>query len=177
MRAVLQIAEQECQPSSPLKRKLESDRATGQMQLRLRRIKRVNSSALVNVNKGFLFPTSDMLLQRGGGLVLVRDVMHMEDTEVVSLVSEDCGGIQIGPSMCALNHLEGNWRELVGASSDGHVFSAVIDDDGHITTMLHENLIRSEKSLSEHVTTIFHAGNHPFILFSKLSPQICMHIR
>jgi hypothetical protein len=51
----------------------------------------------------------------------------------------------------------------VGASKDGTVFSAMIDDDGHITTMLHENLISAEKSPNETVGAIFHAGMVCFV--------------
>jgi hypothetical protein len=166
--AVLPTEEHELSSISPRKRKYEESGAgASTVQLRLRQIKTVTSSALHNARTGFLFPTSDLLLQRGQGLVLVRDIMQLADLEDI-IVSEDNSthGIHaIIPSMCALNHLEGNWRELVGASRHGDVFSAVLDDDGHITTLLHEDLICTEKSNNELVTTIFHAGKHCFYYY------------
>lgn len=163
MRAVLHIDSRDhgsAPPeSSPLKRKYDGTGGNN-AQMRLRLIKKVNSAGFLSATSGFLFSTSDMIVKKRSGLVLIRDVLNLSDPEDVCTISESDYGIEAVPNMCALNHLEGNWRELVGSSNEGHVFSAVMDDDGHITTVLHEDLISSEKSPNEIVTTIFHAGRH-----------------
>ena len=158
MRAAVLHVEEERGAPSPLKRKYDGEGGPN-VQLRLRSIKHVHSNGITNARDGFLFPSGDMLLRKGSGLLLVRDVLHLTDPDEACVISEVDHGIQSIPSMCALNHLEGNWRELVGASRDGHVFSAVLDDDGHVTTLLHEDLIGAEKSPNELVTAIFHAGS------------------
>lgn len=159
--AVLHVPQRERlvapQESSPLKRKYNGDGET-QVQLRLRLIKNINCIGLLNAKSGFLFPSGDVLLKSRPGVVLIRDVVNLAEQDDHSLISETDHGVESVPSMCALNNLEGGWRELVGASRDGRVFSAVIDDDGHTTTMLHEDLLGADKSPDDLVTAIYHAG-------------------
>ena len=144
-------------PVSPLKRKHDGNGGIN-VQIRLRQIKKIESESLVTARGGFLFSSSDILLLQSSGLLLLRNIIDHSNPTDVTPISEHHHDIEVSDGMCALSHLEGNWRELVGASREGTVFSVVIDDDGHITTVLHENVIRAEKCTGEIVTAIYHAG-------------------
>lgn len=143
---------------SPTKRKnVGEDGTNDHPQMRLRQIRKIDPIFLKSVSGGHLFSSGDLLYSNGSELVLLRDVVNDSSAEPVVMRS-DAGNILAHPNMCDMCHLEGNWRELLGASQDGSIFSAMIDDDGHISTILHENAVCKESASNELVTSIFHAG-------------------
>lgn len=146
---------------SPSKRKREDlkENISQEAQMRVRTLKKIQARALQAASvSGHVFSSSDFILQSSKGLFLIRDSFGGDLEPVTTVLSEEAIPVVASSSMCDINHLEGNWRELLVATKNGDIFSAMVDDDGHVTTLLRESHLDLDREVNEQVTAIFHGG-------------------
>jgi hypothetical protein len=145
-------------PQSPNKRKrADADLETEDLLIRISTVKTLEQKSVVGCKSAHLFSSGDAAIVTSSGILLLNNVIHGLDP-LPKLISADDFGITVSPSLCSFNRLEDGWNELMGCTTSGQLFSAMIDQYGKITTVLRDCSASLDESRGEAVSALFHAG-------------------